>query len=452
MAQEATILAARSVQISTIISKIATLEGQISSFASSDTTNEMILVLEKLKKNVQDVLDTYAAVMKNKPIAYQRKYAGKSAVTGANEAIESISSIQQALALAEACNKNRTNHADDEYAVVYKIQHGDTLSELAKKYHVSVDDLCRLNNIKNRNLIRAGADLLIPISLPIGMALPMMISGIPLKHIGNTSGNNSSANNASSASNSNAAKNGATSATDTGKTNSQTNTIPSTPTQSTTTSDTGNFTVTQVGDKTVYQYDVKTQKQSQYSRIPEDLYNSDEMPNATVASAGCGPSSFASCINALEGKEITDAKSMCAYSKSHGARTQREGTDMEKLINFWCADNPEYHYECLYSGGVGKSSPDTINQLIQSLKEGKVATIGTLPNNNVSYFSNNMHIVAATGVEVSNDGAARLIICDPNMDVHGWKKYSGAEIIGDKVYIDINVAKKYIRSIRIISK
>lgn len=452
MAQEATILAARSVQISTIISKIATLEGQISSFASSDTTNEMILVLEKLKKNVQDVLDTYAAVMKNKPITYQRKYAGKSAVTGANEAIESISSIQQALALAEACNKNRTNYADDEYAVVYKIQPGDTLSELAKKYNVSVDELCRLNNIKNRNLIRAGADLLIPITLPVGMALPMMISGVPLKHIGNTSGNNSSANNVSSASNSNAAKNGATSATDTGKANSQANTTPSTPTQSTTTG-TVKFSVTQTGDKTVYQYDVKTQSQ-------RDSTKKIKYGDGTLNDDGCGPTSLSTCLNALNGEGFTDPKKMCDYSSNHGAFGVG-GTSMGKLFSEWCKDYPEYHYEAIFSATDKRGCPNDseIKALIEALRQGKVGTLGTNHNgsSDKNIFAGAAHIVAVTGLEESTNGKIRLIISDPNA-VNNSTYYNRCistgkvEMIGDKTYVDLDVAAKYIRSIRIISK
>ena len=176
MSQEMTVVGARVATINTIVSKINHLQQQIGSLTSSDTTNGMLLVLGALKKNLQDVMETYVAVMSNKPIAYHRKYAGTGTGADKGKAESELSDVQQALALAEICNKNKTNHENDEYAVVYKIQPGDTLSELAKKYHVSVDDICRLNNIQYRCLIRSGADLLIPISLPIGMALPLMIS------------------------------------------------------------------------------------------------------------------------------------------------------------------------------------------------------------------------------------------------------------------------------------
>lgn len=46
----------------------------------------------------------------------------------------------------------------------YKIQSGDTLTKIAKKYNTTVDELCRLNGISNPNLIIAGASLTIPLS------------------------------------------------------------------------------------------------------------------------------------------------------------------------------------------------------------------------------------------------------------------------------------------------
>lgn len=44
----------------------------------------------------------------------------------------------------------------------YKIQSGDTLTAIAKKYNTTVDELASLNNIKNKNLIYTGDVLKIP--------------------------------------------------------------------------------------------------------------------------------------------------------------------------------------------------------------------------------------------------------------------------------------------------
>lgn len=44
----------------------------------------------------------------------------------------------------------------------YTIQKGDTLSKIAKQYNTTVQELAKLNNISNPNLIRAGASLTLP--------------------------------------------------------------------------------------------------------------------------------------------------------------------------------------------------------------------------------------------------------------------------------------------------
>ena len=44
----------------------------------------------------------------------------------------------------------------------YTIKPGDTLNELAKKFNTTVDELVKLNNISNPDLILAGATLKLP--------------------------------------------------------------------------------------------------------------------------------------------------------------------------------------------------------------------------------------------------------------------------------------------------
>ena len=44
----------------------------------------------------------------------------------------------------------------------YTIKKGDTLSRIAKQYGTTVDELARLNNIANPNMIKAGATLNLP--------------------------------------------------------------------------------------------------------------------------------------------------------------------------------------------------------------------------------------------------------------------------------------------------
>ena len=47
--------------------------------------------------------------------------------------------------------------------IQYKIVRGDTLSHIARVYHTTVDELVRINHIKDKNKIYAGDYLLIPV-------------------------------------------------------------------------------------------------------------------------------------------------------------------------------------------------------------------------------------------------------------------------------------------------
>ena len=54
---------------------------------------------------------------------------------------------------------NESTLPDNNYYIVKK---GDTLSEIALKYHTTVNELVKLNNIKNKNLIKVGQKILLP--------------------------------------------------------------------------------------------------------------------------------------------------------------------------------------------------------------------------------------------------------------------------------------------------
>ena len=64
--------------------------------------------------------------------------------------------------------KNSSANSDNNQTWTYYIKSGDTLSAIARKYNTTVDELCRLNNITNPNLIIAGASLLIPLNTMTG--------------------------------------------------------------------------------------------------------------------------------------------------------------------------------------------------------------------------------------------------------------------------------------------
>lgn len=62
----------------------------------------------------------------------------------------------------EENNENSENTGDASNYIRYTIQRGDTLSEIAQRYNTTVNELVRLNNIQNPNMIYANETLLIP--------------------------------------------------------------------------------------------------------------------------------------------------------------------------------------------------------------------------------------------------------------------------------------------------
>lgn len=50
----------------------------------------------------------------------------------------------------------------------YKIQPGDSLSSIAQKFGITVDDIVKANNIENANEIYAGQEIIIPPAKPGG--------------------------------------------------------------------------------------------------------------------------------------------------------------------------------------------------------------------------------------------------------------------------------------------
>lgn len=104
-----------------------------------------------LETNSDELLSRFAA------------FAGNSTATGNainGNFLPSLSGVNDELALlneglglAETSTQGTTE---------YLIQQGDTLSDIAARYGTTVDELVRLNNIENPNLIFAGDTLLIP--------------------------------------------------------------------------------------------------------------------------------------------------------------------------------------------------------------------------------------------------------------------------------------------------
>ena len=49
----------------------------------------------------------------------------------------------------------------------YTIQKGDNLTKIAKEFNTTVDELVKINGIKDKNVINAGATLKVPVAVPV---------------------------------------------------------------------------------------------------------------------------------------------------------------------------------------------------------------------------------------------------------------------------------------------
>lgn len=435
-----------------MILRIARFRTQLSTTTQSETTDSLAEIITLYEKTLVDVRNTYNSLAHG-GMEYSRKYANSSAVapvTGVNNATKFITNHNKPSDDTDLPNPSSEDTVKT-YQLNYTIQKGDTLSDISKKTGVSIQELCRINNIKNPNLIIAGANMIIPMTLPSVIGSAMRLNNINSVENSAVSKSNISSQKVPPISKNSKVTDGVHSTIQ--------NTINNQSKDANTKSSSSTFSTTTKNDKTIYQYDVKTQKQTdkQFKNISfEKVYRNGEekKENRTIGGSGCGPSSFSTCVNALKGTEISNPQKMCKYAQEcHARSAEADGTVMEDLVSSWCKDYSEFSYETIFGYGAKRNLQKNaaVDELIKSLSEGKVAVIGTTPVNGVGFFSSGSHIVAVTGVEISDNGAARFIVSDPNMDVHGWGNYKNAEIIGDKVYVDADVAKKYFTSIRLIS-
>ena len=58
-----------------------------------------------------------------------------------------------------AMNDDQLDSVTGGTVLPYRVQPGDSLAAIAAKYHVSVDDLARWNNIKDPSLIAVGQQI-----------------------------------------------------------------------------------------------------------------------------------------------------------------------------------------------------------------------------------------------------------------------------------------------------
>ncbi|MCX2734333.1 LysM peptidoglycan-binding domain-containing protein [Saccharopolyspora sp. NFXS83] len=61
---------------------------------------------------------------------------------------------------------------DEDVCNAYQIKSGDTLSELAERFHVGMRQLAHYNHILNPDQIQAGATLCVPLPAHVGVGQP----------------------------------------------------------------------------------------------------------------------------------------------------------------------------------------------------------------------------------------------------------------------------------------
>ena len=97
------------------------------------------------------------------------QYTDRGSVPGINGYVdrdkftsEILLDSQEEIPSNEGNNENSGNTGNANGYITYTIKRGDTLSEIAQRYNTTVNELVRLNNIQNPNMIYANETLLIP--------------------------------------------------------------------------------------------------------------------------------------------------------------------------------------------------------------------------------------------------------------------------------------------------
>lgn len=91
------------------------------------------------------------------------QYTSRGRINGINGNVDRDKYTKEIL-LAESSeipHTDKPDNKDKEDRILYKVKRGDTLSEIAAKFHTTVSHLVELNNIKNPNLIYTGEVLII---------------------------------------------------------------------------------------------------------------------------------------------------------------------------------------------------------------------------------------------------------------------------------------------------
>ncbi len=89
--------------------------------------------------------------------SYVYRSAGKGVLVGSRDIVGGEQEVSEALAKAEESRQFQQQKRErSSRSQVHKVKSGDTLSSIARKYHTTVDKLCRINNISRNKTLSLG--------------------------------------------------------------------------------------------------------------------------------------------------------------------------------------------------------------------------------------------------------------------------------------------------------
>jgi len=121
--------------------------------------HELTHVVQQRSGRVQPTKQGKGMPVNDSPaLEHEADVMGKRAAEGKkNKSLENSNEIFGSY--TKYIQKKEGDENSEDGAIVYKIKGGDTLSELAQKYDVSVESLAKWNNIKNVDKIYAGDEI-----------------------------------------------------------------------------------------------------------------------------------------------------------------------------------------------------------------------------------------------------------------------------------------------------
>ena len=117
---------------------------------------EVIAIAEEAANEVESIVETVAEEVEPAELIALRDKLNESVVSGELTAVEILTVKRQLTELSEKWLFSRDTFPGDTLTGLYKVQNGDLLSNIGKKFSVPYQILMTINNIKRPETLRAG--------------------------------------------------------------------------------------------------------------------------------------------------------------------------------------------------------------------------------------------------------------------------------------------------------